>query len=222
MKFYSYLSEKWKYSRDQDYMTGGNSVIVFDQNDDYKISGYTHGLKSHAIKHGMEFNKSHYENILKKMEDYVKSTVYYIINRGGKITNGNLPFIGKNILINTMDRISDKELNGGLLTDQERYIFDKFIKQIKDKYYETVKLIEKNSTDITDTEPFNIPPILDKSLCVRTKDGLTIYFNLKTLHFGIKEQTGKPSTFYINNNKDKLLRKLKSFDYETDIMNTIL
>jgi len=110
MKFYKYLLEKWQYAKDQDYIVKGKVVIIFDDEDDYKRKGMTHGLKSHAIKHGMEFNPSHYNNLLDKMRDYIEKTNYRLLNRKGDIISGLQ--IGRNMLINTLDRINDKIVKG--------------------------------------------------------------------------------------------------------------
>lgn len=216
MKFYKYLIEKWQYARDQDYIVKGNIVIIFDEEDDYKRRGMTHGLKSHAIKHGMEFNLSHYNNLLDRMGNYIEKTNYRLLNRKGDIIKGVQ--ISRNMLINTLDRINDKIVKGRLLTDEEQWIYKNIIDPIKEKYYDVYKSIEKSSIDITELSKEEIEKILDKNLKINTTDGRIVYFNFKTLHFGIKESNGKQSTLYILKNENKLVEKLKQFDYKTDVL----
>ena len=145
-------------SPDNDY-PGNNQVIVFDDDEIYKISGNTHGKESHAIKHLIEFEPEFVVQVANEVISVIQTfDEVYIKNRKGSILkDGEKAKRNLNVksILNTFDFINDKIYNNEELNNSERELIP-FVDKLTNKYDELVNYYISNHDDIDDISDIKI------------------------------------------------------------------
>lgn len=205
LSFIEYLTETIKFQRgkDQDYLTGKNTVIFFSEDgpEKYKQRGKTHGIQSHALKHLKEFQPGIVASLIAEIRSTIKIAIYDEIvsfvglyKRGGNwiTTNPNevLTKVSDNALINTLDVINDKFIMKEPLNAPEkrlRIVLDKFEeayqKEIESRWKKAFNLDSLEGTEEVEHAVFKEPVIkfsgkdgsgTAKSYCLCMKDSAMI------------------------------------------------
>ena len=93
---------------DQDYPYRYDNVILFDYREKYALSGKTHGLVSHGIKHLIEFDEYFIKSILFKMKSKLNIEYLFLFNKNNTIRQLRKSDLTTGVLLNTLDLINDK------------------------------------------------------------------------------------------------------------------
>lgn len=206
IRFKQYLQEesiKFKNAKDSDAFTNSKLVILHDEDDIYIISGQTHGLSSHAIKHLIEFDPNYVNQLVEKIIAILNKDAnkYYLKKFNSKEVKKEDVKLTRNIIINTLDRINDKIENNKKLTGWE-ITLKNYIKHLTDRFNSIIVKNIKNSLDITKYNEKEIRKAINDLKIVsfwgdHPKLNLKqrIYFDFKTKGM-IIEQDGKVRTFF--------------------------
>lgn len=210
MRLKKYLNE-WNKAADEDYPGNGKYVIVFDKDEKYVKSGYTHGSISHSIKHLRDFNISEYDNIVKRIRNYLKSVSYYVKNRSGEILEGVK--LDDSMIINCMDLVNDKILKKESLSKEEEFI-KKQLDVLLKFYTEAINKFRDSSIDISKFSLEEIKKHKNETLRIKTKTKRTLFINLSNNYFLVTGEKGvitffKTTIQYIKDQlkKEDLLNK---------------
>lgn len=213
MRLITYLNElNFVKSKDRDWPTKTNTVILFDKNDQYKIKGKTHGLTSHAIKHLNEFDPSFFDKVIKQAYDYISKQEFYILSKKTKKVSKR-ESISRNQVINTLDRINDKIINNQQLTNEEKNI-SKFIEDIKIRYEQHIDKFTNNTTNIDNysyQELINNKPKHINFMIKEEGKNDRLYVDLSKLVFCVEDSKGF-KTMYTYKTTNNLLDKILSKD----------
>jgi len=218
MRLYKFLNElQFISSKDRDYPVKSNSVIIFDENDNYKVKGKTHNESSHAIKHLFEFDKNFYDKVIYDVKRYIQNKNFYTLNKKGNI-NPKPDTIGYNIIINTLDRINDKIVNNQTLTTEEQYL-SKYIDMLTKRYISVIDNMLSDSVNVDNMSLERIMGISKPIIFTSSDTSQTKYIvDLDKLIFGVKDSEGV-RTFFTYKNLTKLKEKVLSKDlYNKDVI----
>ena len=139
---------------DQDYPSRYDEVILFDYREKYVLSGKTHGLVSHALKHLIEFDEYFVKSILYKMKSKLKVEFLFFYKKNNTIRVLRKSDLTPGILLNTLDLINDKiENRETLYSDEKEMIL--ILQSIKDEYRKICLNIQQNAIEIFDFDTKN-------------------------------------------------------------------
>lgn len=166
IKLKDLLSEDipFKHGNDTDRFIA-NSVVVFDPQDDYEIKGKTHGLVSHAIKHLHEFNPEYFNKIISAVRQIIEKSPNAILkDKSNKpitrvVGQTQYPF---GVILNTMDFINDKVVNGIPLNTDEKAI-KSYIDRTTDEYENIIRILVDKAIPVDNyNSPEKIKNILNQ------------------------------------------------------------
>ena len=216
MSFKQFLEEQalgFKKVRDQDYVSGSTTVIIFDKDDTYKLEGKTHDLESHAIKHLLDFEPTFVSSIFSTLKKLWEKEGFFILNRKTKKVVASRAVSNIKLFINTLDRIHDKKNLRGTLTKEEIKTLP-YIEKIKNKYADIINKTTDNSISIDNMNKEDIESIIKTKIItykISTKE--SVYFNFKDKSILIRNKDSVSTFFKLKDNyKKKLLTKYISIN----------
>lgn len=217
MRLFKFLNElDFVKSKDKDWPSKSNSVILFDKGDTYKLKGKTHGLASHAIKHLEEFRPSVVNNIINQLYNYITGQNFYILSKKSKkIIKGRS--ISKNQIINTLDRVNDKIINNQPLTKEEEHI-TQFVNKLKDSYEQHIINFIENTTNVdkyTYSYLIKNKPTKISFTAEEKGDKIKLHIDLNNLIYCVEGKKGIKTMF-----KYKTLNKLLEKVFNKTIVNS--
>jgi len=142
---------KFQSGYDSDRPSGAKTVFVFNPNDKYITKGKTHGLMSHAIKHGYEFDLELYEKVISETNKIIKNSPNSILlnSQNERPEKGfGYPY-PKGVVINTMDMVNDKISLKDELHPEEQKIAS-HLKVLTDRYESMLVSIIQKSVDVSE------------------------------------------------------------------------
>ena len=160
-----YLLENVRFFPSTDNDTPGNKQIIRFDNSPASLEGDTHGKKSHAIKHLMEFKPDVVDAFLDEAINATKDSPNIAIlnvKTGAVLGTGQeaTKLITRGAMLNTFDNVNDKVQLGIPLTPEEQIILD-IIWKMTTIY---VQDLEKDIADATDVDNITDPTTLMDAL----------------------------------------------------------
>lgn len=161
--FLKYIEEaiQFQKGKDQDYLSGLYTVIFFSQSgpNEYKQTGKTHGIESHALKHLKEFKPSVVTQLLGETKDIIKKSVkdgtckfVGLYKRNGKWLSTDVDEIFTRVsdkaLINTLDVINDKVIKKDHLLPIEQKL-NGILTKFEEVYQKEIELRLKKAYDLS-------------------------------------------------------------------------
>jgi len=203
-------------SPDYDYPASDKTkFVVFSENENYKLSGNTHGIMSHALKHYRDFEPEIMQVYIEKITILIKkaSDVYIMDYRGEIIAHDKdaKHSITHDMVYITMDLINDKIMEGKPLMDIEKQI-QYYLNEISKKYFELLCDYIDNAIEVEKVE--NIQAFAQKGDILKFEgvfDNYRYYYYINFNNSGIiaqwQEDTRMINTFFrIDKKSSSLLR----------------
>lgn len=227
-----YLLENITFFSSNDSDEPGNKQLIKFDSLPYELEGDTHGKKSHAIKHLIEFKPDAVNHFLDEAIDAIKDSANINIIRiktGEVIDSGSSAFkmITREAMLNTFDYVNDKVQLKHELTPEDKIILE-IIWKMTTNY---VQMLESDISDAIDVDTISNPDELSQLLANakvikftgnRRGSHCNYYLDLSDTGL-IAEKQGMIATMFRIDKKGNDMRKVaKYFESAAQVSNPIL
>lgn len=159
---------------DEDWPGGIHRVLVFNENDKYRIKGKTHNLRSNTIRYLMQFQRNKFNKALRNILKLIKHEHgMYMLNKTHSIMAAGIDAYKlvkqpnyRPALINTMDFIHDKDRLNQPLSNIELQILD-IVNTLIPIYIKEVKAFQTKGVNIDTMSTEQLQNIIETGAIIR-------------------------------------------------------
>lgn len=226
------LSENVSFFQSPDSDRPGNKQIIMFDDYPYELVGNTHGKKSHAIKHLMEFKPDLVDSYLEFAIASVKDApnIKLVNLKSGAILASGpaaVPLLTAGAMLNTFDSVNDKVQMGINLAEEEMIILD-IIRRMTSDYVQMLESDIEEAVDVDDViDPNALSSILTNAKVIKFSgmrgDALNHYYLDLTDTGLIAEKDGMIATMFRIDKRGNDMKKVTSyFETAAQVINPIL